>query len=145
MQSRLSVNQNMKLVEALNILRQIPPDGADSFNVALVCGCTPLHLQTFLAAHLGVLFPGRRVVVHTGLYGDILGSLERLAKTQLDGAALILEWSDFDPRLGIRRLGGWGPKDLADIVRTAKDRMAHFEKAVELAVKNVRLAICLPT
>src|SRR4029077_12625498 len=26
-----------------------------------------------------------------------------------------------------------------------KDRMAHFEKAVELAVKNVRLAICLPT
>ncbi len=135
----------MKLVEALNILRQIPPDGADSFNVALVCGCTPLHLQTFLAAHLRILFPGSRVVVQTGLYGDTLGSLEQLPKTQLDGAAVILEWSDFDPRLGIRRLGGWGPNDLTDILSTIKARLVHFEKAVQLAAQHVRLALCLPT
>jgi FkbH-like protein len=135
----------MKLVEALNLLRKTPPGDADSLNVALVCGCTPLHLQTFLAAHLQVLLPGRRVVMQTGMYGDTLGSLERLPKTQLDGAAVILEWSDLDPRLGIRRLGGWGPKDLTDIVRAAKARMGHFERAVELAAENVRLAICLPT
>jgi FkbH-like protein len=135
----------MKLVEALNILRQTPSSEADSLNVALVCGCTPLHLQTFLAAHLQVLFPGRRVVVQTGLYGDTQGNLERLAKAQLDGAAVILEWSDLDPRLGIRRLGGWGPKDLTDIVRTTKASMTHFERAVELAAKNVRVAICPPT
>src|SRR5216683_1827439 len=135
----------MKLVEALNILRQPPRDDASSLNVALVCGCTPLHLQTFLAAHLQVLFPDRRVVVHPGLYGDILGSLERLPKTQLDGAALILEWSDLDPRLGIRRLGGWGPNDLTDFLSTFKARLVHFEKAVHLAAQHVRLAICLPT
>src|SRR5438046_2393082 len=135
----------MKLVEALNILRQTPPGDADSLNVALVCGCTPLHLQTFLAAHLQVLFPSHRVVVQTGLYDDTLGSLERLPKTQLDMAAVVLEWSDLDPRLGIRRLGGWGPNDLTDIVRTAKARMAHFERTVESAAENVRLAICPPT
>src|SRR2546421_9618859 len=135
----------MKLVEALNILRQPRRDDASSLNVALVCGCTPLHLQTFLAAHLQVLFPDRRVVIHPGLYGDILGSLERISRTQLDGAALVLEWSDLDPRLGLRRLGGWGPKHLADIVGAVKDRLGYFQNAVESAAENVRLAICLPT
>ena len=135
----------MKLIEALNILRQTPSGEAASLNVALVCGCTPLHLKTFLAAHLQLLFPGRQVVVQTGLYGDTLGSLERLSKIQLEGIAVILEWSDLDPRLGIRRLGGWGPKDLTDIVSTAQARLAQFEKAVSVAAENVRLVICPPT
>ena len=135
----------MKLIEALNILRQTPSGEAASLNVALVCGCTPLHLKTFLAAHLQLLFPGRQVVVQTGLYGETLGSLERLSKIQLEGIAVILEWSDLDPRLGIRRLGGWGPKDLTDIVSTAQARLAQFEKAVSVAAENVRLVICPPT
>ena len=102
----------MKLVDALKIVQQTSPGDSAPLNVALVCGCSPLHLKTFLAAHLQILFPDRRVDVQTGLYGDTLGSLERLSKAPLDGAAVLLEWSDLDPRLGIRHLGGWGPKDL---------------------------------
>src|SRR5205814_871980 len=76
--------------------------GLRPLDVFCVCGFTPLHLKTFLAAQLQLLCPDRRIQVHTGLYGDVCGNLERAAKAAPDAVAIVLEWPDFDPRLGIR-------------------------------------------
>jgi FkbH-like protein len=136
---------SMRLAEALKILQKAPGPTTGAFHVFLVCGCTPLHLHTFLRAHLHLLFPDGRVTVDTGLYGDCLGSLDRARKDSPAAIAVALEWADFDPRLGIRRLGGWSPRQLADIVATISAQMDRFQQAIERAAAVAPLGICLPT
>ena len=67
----------MKLIEALKTLQSPLPDGAQSLRVYLACGFTPLHLQTYLAAHLRRLMPGHASEIKTGLFGDLAGNIER--------------------------------------------------------------------
>src|SRR5215813_9860185 len=106
----------MKLVEALRIANAPAPESGVRFHVLLAAGFTPLHLQTFLMAHLRMALPNRRVALETGLFGDLAGTLERLQEDQgeksLDTVVVVIEWTDLDRRLGIRSLGGWGPQDL---------------------------------
>ena len=135
----------MKLLEALKILQANPPAGSEDLNVFLACGFTPLHLQTFLSAHLRKLFPDHRVSHHIGLFGDCLGNLERLPKSALDAVAVVLEWDDLDPRLGLRQLGGWGPGIHADIVANVEMRLDRFLEAITRAASEYRVALCLPT
>src|SRR5271170_6043726 len=105
----------MKFAEALKASQLPFPPGARPFHVGLVCGCTANHLQVFLTAHLRALAPDRQVAVQAGVYGDCLGNLDRLTQMQVDGAAVVFEWADLDPRLGIRQTGGWSPGALSDI------------------------------
>ncbi len=135
----------MKLAEALAIAQKPATEGLEPFSLFLVCGFTPLHLQTFLAAHLRLAEPGRRVEVRTGLFGDGLGSLRRLATEPVAAGALVLEWADLDPRLGLRQTGGWKPSDLGDILDTVAARLDAYENAVGLASDRVGLAISLPS
>ncbi len=135
----------MKLIDALEIARREPASGATPLRVALVCGFSPLHLQTFLAADLRLQFPDRQVHLQTGLYGDLAGSLERLETAALDAGAVVMEWSDLDPRLGIRRLGGWGPNDLGDIVDNARAQAVRIQGLLERISQGVPLAFCPPT
>ena len=94
----------VKLSVALEIL-QSARHHPNPFNITLACGFTPLHLQTFLAAHLQVALPDRRVEIKTGLFGDLAGTLERAAGS--DAVAIVIEWPDLDARLGYRgRAGG---------------------------------------
>ena len=112
----------MKLAEALKTIQAAPPD-APPLEVALLCGFTPLHLQTFLEAQLCKLFPGHSPRVQVGLFGDLMGNLRRVADVAV--AVVVIEWADLDPRLGLRRLGGWEPSQLPDIldeVSTASER-----------------------
>ena len=134
----------MKLTEALRI-RQGAAGVPNSFQVALACGFTPLHLETFLAAHLQQALPGRRVEVATGLYGDLAGTLERFAEIEADAFAVALEWPDLDPRLGYRNLGGWGPSEEIDMVKHAQATLARMRAAIERAPASVPMAISLPT
>jgi len=131
----------MKLVEALKALQEIS-SGVPSFDVCLACGFTPLHLQTFFAAYLqqrlGLM---RRVVMQAGLYGDALGNIERLRAVSRGIGGIILEWSDLDPRLGIRHLSGWSPRDLPDIVRTVDAQASRVEQAVAHVSENTLLVI----
>ena len=105
----------MKLIEALEVLKQAPSEG-EPFEVCLVSSFTPLHLQTFLAAEFQILKKERRVQITTGLYGDIRGNLRRLIQSRPDAAVIVLEWQDFDARLGLRNLGDWGAEQLPEIV-----------------------------
>src|SRR5271163_5081814 len=99
----------MKLIEALEILRNESREGARPFRVSLVCSFTPAHLQTFLRANLKQALPENRIEIASGLYGDFWGNLARLERENPDAGVLVVEWSDLDPRLGLRRLGHWSP------------------------------------
>jgi len=136
----------MKLIEALEILQQNAPVGAPPLEMALACGFTPLYLATFVKAALQVSFPDRLVELTTGLYGDLAGNLERLESRSVTAVAVALEWPDFDPRLGIRHLGGWGPSQLQDILTTAQRQSLRLQQALEvLSRRTTVVALSLPT
>jgi FkbH-like protein len=135
----------MKLLEALEIISKRPEPGSEVRKVHLVCGFTPLHLQTFLTAELQLRFPERRVEVSIGQYGDIAGSLERLDHEQLEGVVVVLEWEDLDRRLGTRQLGGWGPGNLTNIQEQTALRLSQLRVLLERASDSAPVVISLPT
>jgi len=124
----------LKLREALEIVKEHPGTTEAEVSVLLACGFTPLHLETFLQARLCRRFPDRGVRIGTGLFGDLQGTLRGADANAWDGIAVVLEWDDLDPRLGLRRLGGWPPDGLADILagvgRALETLEAHLEKKV---------------
>ncbi len=138
----------MTITEALKIGKMAPPEGP-RYSICLACGFTPLHLRTFLIAHLQELFKDRRVQVATGLYGDVAGSVENAAvdqgAEQLDGVVIPLEWPDLDPRLGFRSSGSWRIDTAADIVKEARAALSRIASAILRLRSGIRVAVSLPT
>lgn len=136
----------MKLKDALKLLHQADaPKGRAPFIGFLACGFEPLHLKTFVAAQLKQRLPQYQVSVETGVFGDLLGNIERGVRLKADCLGLILEWADLDPRLGLRHLGGWRPADLQDILKTAGATIAHLQQLIQPIAEKLPLAVCLPT
>jgi len=119
-----------------------PPD-VRPFRVALACGFTPLHFETFLAAHNSLIHADRAVSITHGLYGDLAGNLERLNPSQADAAVAPMEWPDLDARLGIRSAGGWDPETLPDILRTARLQLERIAAALK-RITSIPLVVSLP-
>ncbi len=132
----------MKLAEALKIVRSASSN-ASPLPVALLCGFTPLHLETFLHAQLRTLFPGRAPLIQTGLYGDLTGNLRRAAT--VSAAVVVIEWADLDPRLGLRRLGGWEPAQFQDILAEVNRSCELLQSGIETLAQNIPIAVSLPT
>jgi FkbH-like protein len=135
----------VNLIDALERLRKPVPENARLLRVFLACGFTPLHLETFLAAHLRNLRPAYRVDVKSGLFGDLIGNVERLQPEEHDALAVVIEWSDLDSRLGLRILGGWNVETLSDIVNSAELGLDRLIRAVQRISKVLPVSICLPT
>ena len=136
----------MKLIEALELVRQDVSDGASPFRVSLVCSFTPAHLQTFLHAYLRHELPTRSIAITPGLYGDFWGTLARVENESPDAAVLLLEWSDLDPRLGLRSLGLWTPAALDEILINAKARLRQLAETLQrLTAAGVPAAVSFPT
>lgn len=133
----------MKISEALQTINGAPAE-APEFKVLLACGFTPLHLQTFLAAHLQRARPARRVVLRTGLFGDLAGTVRPAAVEQVHAVAVAMEWTDLDPRLGYRNLGGWGPREEADIAAQVRSSLTALEQALVRAAGLQPVAVSLP-
>jgi FkbH-like protein len=131
-----------KLAEALNII-QSAPSNAPRLEIALLCGFTPLHLETFLRAQLYKLFPERNPHIQTGLYGDLIGNL-RLA-TEVDTAVVVIEWFDLDARLGLRRVGGWGPSQLPDISNEVNRQCHLLRDSIDALARNTPVIVSPPT
>lgn len=135
----------MKLIEALRIVGAPAPDSAMPLKLLLATGFSPLHLQTFLAAHLRTAFPLHNVTIQTGLYADLACTLERAREAAFDAVIGVIEWPDLDPRLGLRNLGGWRPTDLPDILSRVGVGARRIEDAVQSVSKRMLVTICLPT
>ncbi len=135
----------MNLLEALERLNQPTAESALPLRVFLACGFTPLHLETFLAAHLRNLCPARRVELKSGLFGDLIGNLERLRPEEHDALAVVIEWPDLDSRLGVRILGGWQVEKLADILEAVNHSLARLENALRAIPPALPTYVCLPT
>jgi FkbH-like protein len=128
----------LKLIDALKIVRQ-GQSSAAPLRVALLMGASPLHLKTFLHAHLQQHSPERRVEIETGRYGDLAGSLERV-DAAVSAVAVVIEWPDLDPRLGLRSSGGWGPAQQADILRGLPARLTRLRSALQSSALPIALA-----
>ena len=134
----------MKITEALKIT-QSAPTNARPFSVVLACGFTPLHLQTFLSAHLQHSLPNRKVVVTPGLYGNLAQTLEGTSDSVIDGVAIALEWSDLDARLDFRGAGSWGRSSATDILAGAQAMLDRLAAAISRVPSGTRVALSLPT
>ena len=129
------------MTEALEIIQKAPREGA-TFDVVLACGFTPLHLKTFLRAHLQERFPSRPVNVSEGLYGDVPGTLAVAASQPVQAVAVALEWPDLDPRLGFRSSGVWRTE--AELQETVDAALARLTEAILALPAHVRIAVSLP-
>jgi FkbH-like protein len=132
------------ITEALKITQSAPRD-ARPFKVTLACGFTPLHLQTFLAAHLQQRLPDRKVTIGVGLYGDLAGTLESLASAPApDGIVVALEWADLDARLDYRSAGSWGLAAASNIEASARAMLDRIAAALLGIPAGPRVAISPP-
>lgn len=135
----------MNLIEALERSKNPVAGDAKPFRVFLACGFTPLHLQTFLLAHLRQIFPESRIEMKTGLYGDLAGTLDRRDPMASDVLVVPIEWADLDSRLGIRILGGWQVSDLPEILASVDRQLARLQRALKSSAQSAPVVISLPT
>lgn len=135
----------MQFTEAIKIIREHSSADRPLCRVVLITGFSPLHLQTFLQAHLQQRIAASRVVVSTDVYGDVGGALARVPAAGADMCAIALEWPGLDPRLGFRQLGGWGYKELADIVVDVQSRLVWVRESLEKLPDHMPVALSLPT
>ena len=135
----------MKLIEALEALKESLPTQSPLLEFQLACGIAPLHFLTFLNAHLRRQFPDHRVVIGTGLFGDLPGNLERLKTDQPAAVVVVMEWQDLDPRLGLRQLGGWGPRQLPDIVRNVRNQATRVSDSIGIIGASHTVTLAAPT
>jgi FkbH-like protein len=135
----------MKLSEALRHLHAPIPGDATPFSVYLACGITPLHLETFMRAHLRRLLPDRDVRVGKGLFGDLLGSLAAAKVESPHAAVVVVEPQDLDPRLGIRQPGSWNQDALADVAAGLRARVDLLRSRLEALAASAPVALALGT
>jgi FkbH-like protein len=133
----------MRLAEALQIVGQ--PAGERQRHIHLLCGFEPLHLATFLKAHVRQRFPEDSVSVHTGLYGDLEGNIQRASQISAEGAIAVIEWSDLDQRLGFRNSGGWGAQSLDDIAAQAQEKSLRIESHLVALAQAMPVTVVTPT
>jgi FkbH-like protein len=134
----------VKITEALKITQSAPAN-ARPFSVVLACGFTPLHLQTFLSAHLQQSLPDRKVVITPGLFGNLAETLEAISDSAIDGVAIALEWSDLDARLDFRSAGSWGRSAATDIVANTQVMLERLAAAIGRVPSGTRVALSLPS
>lgn len=135
----------MKLIEALNILRMMSQKQGETLRFSLATGMNPLHLKTFLAAELAVLFPAQPIEVTDGLFGDLPGNIDRLSVGYPECVIILIEWSDLDPRLGTRSTARWCRSELSSIVSTVETRASRLQNSIAEASERTHVAVCLPT
>ncbi len=135
----------MKLLEALKILESAKHRQGESFSCFLATGMNPLHLRTFLASELASIYLHQRIDIQRGLYGDFLGNLDRLANADADCGIVLMEWTDLDPRLGLRTVTTWSPSTCTDILSNARPRALQVQRTIEKTCQRMPLVLCLPT
>lgn len=133
----------MTLNEALATIRDRKTAGRER-TYYLACGCQPLHLATFLQAYLLLRFPDSDIKILTGAFADLLGNLRRAAASGATAATVAVEWSDLDPRLGLRSSGRWSRQSKKDILSTCAERLPILANTVRDLALRMSVAISPP-
>ncbi len=133
----------MRLGEALEIVGQAA--GGRQRQIHLLCGFMPLHFATFLNAYLRLHFPGDGVSVHSGLYGDLEGNIQRAGQISAEGAIAVFEWSDLDQRLGFRNASGWAIRILDDIAAQTEEKGRRLELHLAELAQNMPVCVVAPS
>jgi FkbH-like protein len=134
----------MKLTEALRAINSAAGRAAQK-QAYLACGFTPLHLQTFLTAHLQERTATERIAMRTGAFDDLTGNVEQMAGSGASLGVCIIEWADLDPRLGVRRAASWSHNDFADIEQHVRAALGRLTARLLAAAQSMRLVLCMPT
>ena len=135
----MTLNQALAIVNARR-------DGDPADVHFLACGFEPLHLETLLRARLLERLPvGKNVEMQHGVYGDLRGNIELAARSSATSASVILEWSDIDPRLGMRSSGGWSTQAKAGILSGLPQRYAALETVIEKVAARMPVAVAPPS
>ena len=132
----------MKITEALKLVQAAAAD-APPFKVTLACGFTPLHLHTFLNAHVQLALPNKVVRLTEGLYGDLCGTVERTG--ECDGLVVVIEWPDLDARLDYRNAGAWGRDTVASVVEHSAMALERLKAALGRIPSGVPIALAIPS
>lgn len=112
----------------------------------LACGFEPMHLATLFKAHLLERMPdGGNVEIRHGVYGDLAGNIVSAGRSLATAAGVILEWSDIDPRLGMRASGGWSNAVKADILSGCPERFSRLEAALADLGSRMTVALAAPS
>jgi FkbH-like protein len=120
---QVKLGEALKAVAAARAL----PVARDGF---LVCGFEPLHLPVFLQARFLAREPGQTLRVSHGLFGDLMGNVERARAAAPAVAWVVLEWNDLDPRLGYRSSGPWGGERQADVIASVRARLEALRTVI---------------
>lgn len=133
----MTLNQALTLIR---LRREIPGKKPHY----LACGFEPLHLGTLLRGRLLERLPEQNVELGVGQYGDLLGNVKRAGESGAIGAAVVVEWSDLDPRLGLRASGGWGKEARESILVQMEAQMGRLEEAIGQLGLKMPVAVASP-
>ena len=136
-------NAAMSLSEALRLANQTVGAEVPRRAIQLLCGFTPLHLSTYLKAHGRIRFPTSGIGIESGLFDDLIGSISRIKPAS--EVAVVVEWFDLDPRLGLRSSGGWSHKLLPDMEQEVAGRLKRLMEVMRRTSEHSVIAIAGPT
>jgi FkbH-like protein len=134
----------MKLNQALRAAASARKHAVEK-RVSLACGIEPLHLRTFLEAQYATRFAGRRLELDCGSYGDLEGNIDRAAAIACDAVAVVFEWGDLDPRLGLRSVGPWSGQLYDQVIRDVTQRLERMAQAIERITADRFVALSPPS
>ncbi|MBK7396770.1 MAG: HAD-IIIC family phosphatase [Myxococcales bacterium] len=133
----------MKLADALRLVRRAPADGQAPPRLGLASGLITQHLETFLGAHVAER-TGAAPRLEVGLFDDLAGTIRRFTTHPPRAVAVVLEWSDLDPRLGYRITHGLRASASADVVATVEQRLAALTESLRALAEKTTVALLLP-
>ncbi len=137
----------LTLREALRASREsraVLPDDAPELSVGLAFSASPVHLTTLLAGHAQLRRPDRRASVRTIPYGDLRAGLAELLADPPEATAVVVEWFDLDPRLGIRESATAAVAEVPDLLATVETRRAALVEALTALAAVSRVVVSLP-
>lgn len=138
-------HRTMRLIDALKLINGTARPEREA-QCELVCGFTPLHLETFLKAHARLHRTPVHLSLSCGLFGDLPGNLERaIARRGSEAVLVLLEWQDLDPRLGHRHSGGFRLEARSDLLDQSARSLDRILALVRRGARSSRLILVPPT
>ncbi len=134
----------MKLTDAIKIQRAVNAS-APPYKALLACGFTPLHLCTYVHAHLQKFLPNHRIQLQIGLFGDLIGTVAASLADSPHAVITVIEWTDLDPRLGYREAHSWGARVSDEIVANCALTLDRLAAALESLGHGPQLVVVTPT